>query len=127
MDQLARATCPAALAATLTAQNRNPLALDPLFERATIVESRGQQAAARAVLQEAVRLQPSNAADLGADGRPPFAPSTSRPRRCRSLAPRCSSIRNPSTQGILLTVLRAAAPPKPAKPGKRKPLTTPGD
>ena len=126
--ELAKGNVPAALAATQTAENRDPLSVDPLFERATILESRGQQAAAAAVLQTAIRLQPSNAADLGCAWPCTCSrPSTSRARRCRSRG--AAVFLDPhsvQTRGILLTILRAA-PPKPAKPGKRKPLTTPGD
>ena len=45
-----------------TAQNRNPLAPDPLFERAVVELVGGHQDGARRALVEAVRLQPGNAA-----------------------------------------------------------------
>jgi tetratricopeptide (TPR) repeat protein len=125
--QLAKGNVPAALAATQTAENRDPLSVDPLFERATILESRGQQAAAAAVLQTAIRLQPSNAQTWERMAVHLFA-SEHKPREALPFA-RAAVFLDPhsvQTRGVLLTILRAA-PPKPAKPGKRKPLTTPGD
>ena len=128
--QLAKGNVPAALAATQTAENRDPLSVDPLFERATILESRGQQAAAAAVLQEAIRLQPSNAQTWERMAVHLFA-SEHKPREALPFA-RAAVFLDPhsvQTRGILLTILRAqkTAPPKPAKPGKAKPLTAPGD
>jgi hypothetical protein len=125
--QLAKGNVPAALAATQTAENRDPLSVDPLFERATILESRGQQAAAAAVLQTAIRLQPSNAQTWERMAVHLFA-SEHKPREALPFA-RAAVFLDPhsvQTRGVLLTILRAA-PPKPAKPGKRKPLTTSGD
>lgn len=42
------------------AQDRNPLAVQPLFERAVIETVAGRKDAARAALEDAVRLQPNN-------------------------------------------------------------------
>jgi Flp pilus assembly protein TadD len=127
---LARGGAPAALAATQRAEDRDPLSVDPLFERATILESRGQQAAANAVLQKAVRLQPSNPATWERMAVHLFL-SEHKPRAALPFA-RAAVFLDPhsvNARGILLTILRAqkAAPSKPAKPGKGKPLTTPGD
>jgi tetratricopeptide (TPR) repeat protein len=43
------------------AANRNPLSVEPLFDLAAIENDAGRRDAARAALQRAVRLQPSNA------------------------------------------------------------------
>ncbi len=50
----------AAEAAAKTAVQRNPLSVEALFTLAEVQSSRGQSALARATLQQAVRLQPSN-------------------------------------------------------------------
>ena len=127
---LAKGNVSAALAATQRAADRDPLAVDPLFERATILESQGRQAAASAVLQEAIRLQPSNAATWDRMAVHLFA-SEHKPRAALPFAKAAVFLDPHSVQarGILLTILRGqkAPPPKPAKPGKGKPLTTPGD
>jgi hypothetical protein len=127
---LARGDVPGALAATQTAADRDPLSVDPLFERATILESRGQQAAANAVLQKAIRLQPSNPATWERMAVHLFS-SEHDPRGALPFA-RAAVFLDPHSvqaRGTLLTILRAskAQAPKPARPGKRKALTTPGD
>jgi O-Antigen ligase/Tetratricopeptide repeat len=127
---LARGDVPAALAATQRAEDRDPLSVDPLFERATILESRGRQAAANAVLQRAIRLQPSNEATWERMAVHLFL-SEHKPRAALPFA-RAAVFLDPHSvqaRGILLTILRAqkTPPPKPAKPAKGKPLTTPGD
>jgi len=50
-----------ALGLVRTAQDRNPLSPDPLFERAVVELVGGHKTAARAALVQAVRLQPANA------------------------------------------------------------------
>jgi hypothetical protein len=50
----------AARAQAEQARDRNPLSVDPLFTLATIETSAGRKFAARAALEEAVRLQPAN-------------------------------------------------------------------
>jgi hypothetical protein len=50
-----------ALALVQTAQDRNPLSPDPLFERAVVQLVAGHKDAARRALVDAVRLQPANA------------------------------------------------------------------
>jgi hypothetical protein len=50
-----------ALALVQTAENRNPLSPDPLFERAVVEIGAGHKDAARRALVDAVRLQPANA------------------------------------------------------------------
>jgi hypothetical protein len=127
---LAKGKVPGALAATQTAADRNPLSVEPLFERATILESRGQQAAANAVLQDAIRLQSSNAQTWEREAVHLFL-NEHAPRKALPFA-RAAVFLDPhsvQTRGTLLTILRAASvpPPKPAKRGKAKPLTTPGD
>src|SRR4029078_4210810 len=49
-----------ALALTHTAQDRNPLSIDPLLTRAVVENSAPHTARARAALVDAVRLQPNN-------------------------------------------------------------------
>jgi tetratricopeptide (TPR) repeat protein len=49
-----------ALALTHTAEDRNPLSIDPLLTRAVVENTAGRTAQARAALVEAVRLQPNN-------------------------------------------------------------------
>ena len=44
------------------ARHRNPLSVDPLFIQATIEDAVGRHRAAERLLQQAVRLQPANAA-----------------------------------------------------------------
>jgi tetratricopeptide (TPR) repeat protein len=44
------------------AEDRNPLSVDPLFERSAVEQQAGRPDAARAALQEAVRRQPANPA-----------------------------------------------------------------
>jgi hypothetical protein len=127
---LAKGDVPGALAATRTAADRDPLSVDPLFGRATILESRGQQAAANAVLEQAVRLQPSNAQTWEREAVHLFI-NEHAPRKALPFA-RAAVFLDPhsvQTRATLLTILRAASvpPPKPAKHRKGKPLTTPGD
>ncbi len=43
-----------------TARDRNPLSVDPLFDRASIEQAAGDREAAERALEEAVRLQPAN-------------------------------------------------------------------
>ncbi|HEX2087643.1 MAG TPA: hypothetical protein VHF89_18305 [Solirubrobacteraceae bacterium] len=43
-----------------TARDRNPLSVEPLFDRAAIEHAAGDRAAAERALEEAVRLQPAN-------------------------------------------------------------------
>jgi O-antigen ligase len=50
----------AARADTQAAQDRNPLAVEPLFVRAVVEQQAGDQAAARRALEDAVKLQPTN-------------------------------------------------------------------
>ncbi|HWI74033.1 MAG TPA: hypothetical protein VNT55_18885, partial [Baekduia sp.] len=49
-----------ALAYTKSAQDRNPLSIDPLLTRAVVENTAHHRDRARAALVEAVRLQPSN-------------------------------------------------------------------
>jgi tetratricopeptide (TPR) repeat protein len=127
---LARGDIPAALAATQRAEDRDPLSVDPLFERATILESQGRQREANAVLQKAIRLQPSNAAAWEREAVHLFA-SEHQPAKALPFA-RAAVFLDPHSvqaRGILLTIVRASKQraPAPAKPGKGKPLKTPGD
>jgi hypothetical protein len=127
---LARGDIPAALAATQRAEDRDPLSVDPLFERATILESEGRQREANAVLQKAIRLQPSNAAAWEREAVHLFA-SEHQPARALPFAKAAVFLDPHSVQarGILLTIVRASKRPAPApsKPGKGKALKTPGD
>jgi hypothetical protein len=127
---LARGDVPAAIAATKTAEDRNPLSIDPLLERATIYESRGDQAAAQAVLAQAIRRQPASATAWERMAVHLFA-AEHQPAKALPFAKAAVFLDPHSVQarGILLTILRAtkATPPPPAKPAKGKPLTTPGD
>jgi hypothetical protein len=127
---LARGDTPAAIAATKTAEARNPLSVDPLLERATIYETQGNQPAARAVLAQAIRRQPANATAWERMAVHLFAVEH-QPAKALPFAKAAVFIDPHSVQarGILLTILRAAKapPPPPAKPAKGKPLTTPGD
>jgi cytochrome c-type biogenesis protein CcmH/NrfG len=50
----------AARAQAQAARDRNPLSVDPLFELSAIESAAGRKFAARAALEQAVRLQPSN-------------------------------------------------------------------
>jgi hypothetical protein len=127
---LARGDIPAALAATQRAEDRDPLSVDPLFERATILESQGRQREANAVLQKAIRLQPSNAAAWEREAVHLFA-SEHKPAKALPFA-KAAVFLDPHSvraRGILLTIVRASKQPAPApaKPGKGKPLKTPGD
>ena len=127
---LARGDIPAALAATERAEDRDPLSVDPLFERATILDSEGRQREANAVLQKAIRLQPSNAAAWEREAVHLFA-SEHKPAKALPFA-RAAVFLDPHSvqaRGILLTIVRASKQPAraPAKPGKAKPLKTPGD
>lgn len=127
---LARGDIPAALAATQRAEDRDPLSVDPLFERATILEGQGRQREANAVLQKAIRLQPSNAAAWEREAVHLFA-SEHKPAKALPFA-RAAVFLDPHSvqaRGVLLTIVRASKQPAPAraKPGKGKPLKTPGD
>jgi hypothetical protein len=127
---LAKGDTKGALAATQTASDRDPLSVDPLFERATILESQGRQREANEVLQKAIRLQPANPATWERMAVHLFA-AEHQPSKALPFAKAAVFLDPHSVQarGILLTILRASkqpAPP-PAKPGKGKPLTTPGD
>jgi O-antigen ligase len=50
----------AARADAQAAQDRNPLAVEPLFVRAVVEQQAGDKAAARRALEDAVKLQPTN-------------------------------------------------------------------
>jgi O-antigen ligase len=50
----------AALAATKTAEDINPLSVDPFFDRAAVEAAAGDKQAARRALEEAVHLQPAS-------------------------------------------------------------------
>jgi tetratricopeptide (TPR) repeat protein len=50
----------AARADAQAAQDRNPLAVEPLFVRAVVEQQAGDQAAAKGALEDAVKLQPTN-------------------------------------------------------------------
>ena len=129
--RLAKGDAAGAIADTKTAESRNPLSTAPLFERATIEESRGQQAAARAALEQAVRLQPSNPATWERMAIHLFA-SEHQPAKALPFAKAAVFLDPHSIQarGILLAILRATknvTPPTAGKPPKPKPLTKPGD
>jgi hypothetical protein len=130
VGSLARSDIPAALAATQRAEDRDPLSVDPLFERATILEGQGRQAEANATLQKAIRLQPSNPAAWEREAVHLFA-SEHKPAKALPFAKAAVFLDPHSAQarGILLTIVRASKQPAPApaKPGKSKPLKTPGD
>jgi cytochrome c-type biogenesis protein CcmH/NrfG len=51
----------AARADAQAGQDRNPLAIEPLFVRSVVEQQGGDRAAARRALEDAVKLQPSNA------------------------------------------------------------------
>ena len=51
----------AARADAQAAQDRNPLAVEPLFVRSVVEQQAGDQAGAKRALEDAVKLQPSNA------------------------------------------------------------------
>jgi O-Antigen ligase len=57
---LDRRDFPKALELAQTARDRNPLSLEPLFDRAAIEQAAGDPAAAERALEEAVREQPAN-------------------------------------------------------------------
>jgi hypothetical protein len=57
---LERKDTKAARADAQAAQDRNPLAVEPLFVRAVVEQQAGDQAAARRALEDAVKLQPTN-------------------------------------------------------------------
>jgi hypothetical protein len=126
---LAKGDVAAAIADTKTAEDRNPLAIDPLLERATIYESHGQQAQARATLEQAIRLQPANPMAWERMAVHLFAVEH-QPAKALPFAKAAVFLDPHSVQarGILLTILRAtqAPQPPPPKPGKGKVLTTPG-
>jgi Tetratricopeptide repeat/O-Antigen ligase len=60
-DRLDRGQPDAAANIARIATERNPLAVDPLFELAAIEQARGRTAEAEAALERAVELQPANA------------------------------------------------------------------
>jgi O-Antigen ligase len=57
---LERKDIKAARADAHAAQDRNPLAVEPLFVRSVVEQQAGDQAAARRALEDAVKLQPTN-------------------------------------------------------------------
>jgi hypothetical protein len=57
---LERKDVKAARADAQAAQDRNPLAVEPLFVRSVVEQQAGDQAAARRALEDAVKLQPTN-------------------------------------------------------------------
>jgi O-antigen ligase len=57
---LERKDLKAARADAQAAQDRNPLAVEPLFVRSVVEQQAGDQAAARRALEDAVKLQPTN-------------------------------------------------------------------
>jgi tetratricopeptide (TPR) repeat protein len=58
---LERKDIKAARADAQAAQDRNPLAVEPLFVRSVVEQQAGNAAGARGALEDAVKLQPSNA------------------------------------------------------------------
>jgi tetratricopeptide (TPR) repeat protein len=62
LGALSRNNVAAAYVNVTKARHRNPLSVDPLFIQATIEDSVGRHRAAERLLQQAVRLQPANAA-----------------------------------------------------------------
>ena len=58
---LERKDVKAARADAQAAQDRNPLAVEPLFVRSVVEQQAGDQAGAKRALEDAVKLQPSNA------------------------------------------------------------------
>jgi O-Antigen ligase len=60
LSALERKDTKAARADAQAAQDRNPLAVEPLFVRAVVEQQAGDQAAARRALEDAVKLQPTN-------------------------------------------------------------------
>jgi tetratricopeptide (TPR) repeat protein len=61
LNALSRNNVAAAYVDVTKARHRNPLAVEPLFDQATIEDSVGRRRAAERLLQQAVRLQPANA------------------------------------------------------------------
>jgi tetratricopeptide (TPR) repeat protein len=61
LSSLSRNDVSAAYVNVTKARHRNPLAVEPLFDQATIEDSVGRHRAAERLLQQAVRLQPANA------------------------------------------------------------------
>jgi tetratricopeptide (TPR) repeat protein len=57
---LERKDVKAARADAQAAQDRNPLAVEPLFVRSVVEQQAGDQAAAKRALEDAVKLQPTN-------------------------------------------------------------------
>jgi hypothetical protein len=135
------------------ARNRNPLAVEPLFDQATIEDSVGRRRAAERLLQQAVRLQPANALtwqrlgqyELNVMQRPRAA--VDELRAALFLDPRSPSIQNdfvaatralataeqnrrgrqsiPATPSAPTTVPRSTTPtPTPVRP-RATPQTTP--
>jgi tetratricopeptide (TPR) repeat protein len=58
--RLDKGQLPQAVAIANIAHERNPLALDPLFDIAALEQARGGTAAARSALERAVHLEPAN-------------------------------------------------------------------
>jgi hypothetical protein len=114
-----------------TAHDRNPLAVEPLWELAAVQEATNRQRQARDALRDAVRLQPSNpdtwkrlaSFELRA-GRPLAAVQAA--RAALYLDPR-----GPGTRRLFLSTVRAAQPPAAtpppagAPPAATPPATTP--
>jgi hypothetical protein len=61
LNSLSQNNVAAAYVNVTKARHRNPLAVEPLFDQATIEDSVGRRRAAERLLQQAVRLQPANA------------------------------------------------------------------
>ena len=61
LERLEQGAYEPAVSIAKIAVDRNPLAVDPLFELAAIQQARGDLNAARGALEKAVRLQPANA------------------------------------------------------------------
>ena len=61
LERLERGAYEPAASIAQIAVDRNPLAVDPLFELAAIQQARGQTPEAQGALERAVRLQPANA------------------------------------------------------------------
>ena len=108
------------------ARNRNPLAVEPLFDQATIEDSVGRRRAAERLLQQAVRLQPANAVtwqrlgeyELNAMQRPRAA--VDELRAALFLDPR-----SPAIQRDFVAATRALATAEQNRRGKSSAAATP--
>jgi hypothetical protein len=126
LGALSRGNVAAAYVNVTKARHRNPLAVEPLFDQATIEDSVGRRRAAERLLQQAVRLQPGNALtwqrlgeyELSAMQRPRAA--VDELRAALFLDPR-----SPSIQRDFVAATRALATAEQNRRGRQAAPTTP--